>query len=233
MKSQIKSSTIKNSILCLLISFFSISCTQSNIDLVKSGNFDTCPNQNIESMVEGLWGDPVWTEFKGEDGKDYVNLTGTLTYNGKNETCLLQFLVSGENFNVNVFEINGVSQDEETIGLLVEGMCNPENVEKESVTQEDTNESNGDYLKPSDVLSDNELVGKKVSVTGVFMIVGELGFLYEETGSVTFISVDFSNLNKQDKKNIFQNCGGGCESSFLGVIGVQNGIKTIIVEKIL
>jgi hypothetical protein len=233
MKPQMKSSTIKNYFLFLLLSVFFISCKQSNIDLVKSGNFDSCPKENIQSMVEGLWENPVWTDFKGDDGKDYVNVTGTLSYNGKNETCLLQFLVSGENFNVNVFQINGVSQDEETILLLIDKMCNPDNVEKGSVSEENTNKTNGDYLKPSDVLSDNELEGKKVSVTGVFAIVGQLGFLYEEQGSITFIQVDFSKLNKEDKKNIYQNCGSGCETSFLGVIGVQNGTKTIIVEEIL
>lgn len=233
MKSLIKSSNIRNSIFCLIISVFCISCTQSNVDLVKSGNFDTCPTENIQSMVEGLWENPVWTDFKGEDGKDYVDLTGILSYDGKNERCLLQFLISGEEFSVNVFQINGVTQSEEVIVSLLEIMCNPENVTQESVTQENTNESNGDYLKPSDVLSDDELVGKRVNVTGVFLTIGSLSFLYEEQGSLTVIGVDFSKLSKEDKKIIYENCGSGCTASFLGVIDVQNGMKTVIVEELL
>lgn len=108
----------------------------------------------------------------------------------------------------------------------------------ETVTTAESSEASAespsiDFIKPSDVIVDDDLVGKKVNVKGVFMALNPWAYLYEEAGSRTFIMVNFKKLGKEDQKRLLTECDGGCEVGFSGTIALEYGNKIIVVDEIL
>lgn len=65
------------------------------------------------------------------------------------------------------------------------------------------------------------------------MHIGSLDFLYDEAGSGNFISLDVSNLDKETKKIIFQNCGRGCDAVFKGTVSKEYGKAKLIVSEVI
>lgn len=90
-----------------------------------------------------------------------------------------------------------------------------------------------EYLQPTDINVDDELVGKEVLVAGVYMHMGTWDYLYDEAGSPNFIQLDISKLPKETKKSIMQNCNEGCEAKLKGVVSKEYGIIKLLVSEVI
>ena len=90
-----------------------------------------------------------------------------------------------------------------------------------------------EYLQPTDINVDDELVGKEVLVAGVYAHMGIWDYLYDEAGSSNFIQLDISKLPKETKKAIMQNCEGGCEVKLKGVVSKEYGIIKLLVSELI
>lgn len=95
----------------------------AEVKLVKDGHLQSCPSHTVDQMVEGFMESPSWKSGKSEDGKTYVNIEGGITFHDKPVRAMIQFIVEGDNFSFNAFEMNGVpSANIIAIGLL-DKMC--------------------------------------------------------------------------------------------------------------
>jgi hypothetical protein len=85
----------------------------------------------------------------------------------------------------------------------------------------------------SDLILDYRgLVGQKMSVRGFFMAIGDLSFLYEKAGSMTFVTVDSSNLSRDDRKRLLTTCSNGCPVTIEGIVKDINYQKGIIAREL-
>jgi ssDNA-binding Zn-finger/Zn-ribbon topoisomerase 1 len=77
---------------------------------VKNGIIKGQPNKTIEQVVNSSFQNPQWKEIVRND-HNYVNITGTTTYNGQQVSVLLQYEVNDDNsFAFQALQFNGVSQ---------------------------------------------------------------------------------------------------------------------------
>ena len=89
-------------------------------------------------------------------------------------------------------------------------------------------------LQVSDVLLDIQtLKGKNVVVKGFFMNVGTLGFIYEELGSLIFISVETKNADRDTRKYLLKECSSGCNIKLKGTLSEAYGMITMNLESII
>lgn len=90
-----------------------------------------------------------------------------------------------------------------------------------------------EVLSVSDILLDfDDLLGESVTVNGVLLKMADLGFIYEERGSLVFINFDDSSANRDVRQTILKNCGSGCRATVSGV--VENTVfgKSIRIQSI-
>jgi len=101
-----------------------VGCFESEtVQMVKGGTLQACPDANVEQMVAGFMGSPSWEDIIADDGKNYVNISGDITYLDKPVRATVQFLIKDETFEFNAIEFNGVPQNQlMAMGLLTK-MC--------------------------------------------------------------------------------------------------------------
>jgi hypothetical protein len=94
------------------------------IKIVKDGSFDDCRKPTVGRLFDNYMGSPKWKSFTA-DGKNYVNVTGNITYVEKKVKALIQFNVDKNNntFEINSVEFNEVPQSIFIIAGLLEAMC--------------------------------------------------------------------------------------------------------------
>lgn len=118
--------SFKKIILLLLLVLFLVGCLpDAEVSLVKDGMLDACPQKTVGGMATDYLGAPSWQSLVAEDGKTYVNLSGKITFNEKPVDALIQFLVHerGDTFEINAFEMNGISQNLLMLNGLLTNMC--------------------------------------------------------------------------------------------------------------
>jgi hypothetical protein len=217
--------------------------------LVKGGQLDSCPSKTVEQMVDGFMNLPSWSSLTADDGNDYVNITGGITYDDKPIEAAIQYkVVSEERFEFNALEFNGIPQNPLVADTLLTAMCEEDSEsssEQSNSLEEYTSSELGENVAKadgltamavSDVMLDYEsLIGKKLYVRGFFFsLTDELNYLYEEQGSTNFILIDKKKLIREDRKFILKQCGAGCTAGFVGVLKDDDILgKIIIAEKII
>lgn len=85
-----------------------------------------------------------------------------------------------------------------------------------------SSQSSDDYTPVSvtDLRLDAEsLGGKRVEISGVLQMMGDLAMLGEERFSMNKIFVETKNLPRNDRKFIIQNCESGCQVTIRGKAG--------------
>ena len=84
-----------------------------------------CPKATVKEMVNNYVASPKWSAFVADDGEDYVNIEGEITYDDLPVDMLLQFKVNtdSERFEVNAFELNEIPQNIFMQAALLESMC--------------------------------------------------------------------------------------------------------------
>ena len=78
----------------------------------------------------------------------------------------------------------------------------------------------------------NNLVGQKVQVKGHFLPYGDLGALSENATSATTLYVDVSQLSRENRKLLLDNCSSGCNIEVEGVVGSVQFLKGITVTNL-
>ena len=105
--------------------FFINACGQTpEVLMVQGGKLESCPSKTVEQMVDGFMGSPSWASITADDGVNYVNISGDITYADKPVRALLQYkLNQDETFEFNALEFNGVPQNNLIAMGLLEKMC--------------------------------------------------------------------------------------------------------------
>ena len=93
------------------------------VELVRNGKLNSCPQATVGQVINGFMGSPKWASGKSADGQVFVNIEGDITFKDKPVRAMIQFFLDGESFSFNAFEMNGVpSANLIAIGLL-DKMC--------------------------------------------------------------------------------------------------------------
>jgi len=96
-----------------------------DLDIVKTGHLDNCPQKTLDQEVKGYFEAPRWEAGATADGQDFVNASGILTYQDKPATAVLQFLMYKDKsgFRPYLFTINGVPQPLYVTAFTLAQMC--------------------------------------------------------------------------------------------------------------
>lgn len=123
--------TVKTAVLAIigvLFIFVTVSPmlgTSKAVAMVKGGTLSLCPGHTVEQMANGFLDDPSWESGVGNNGTEFVNVSGGITLSGKPVTAVVQFTVdeTGGTFQYNAFEINEVPQNNFMAAALFKKMC--------------------------------------------------------------------------------------------------------------
>ena len=98
-------------------------CSDPDADRVKDGTLGSCPNTTVGKMAESFMSSPSWQSLTADDGKTYVNLSGGITFHDKPVDAVIQFSLTGDTFEFQAFEMNGIPQNALIAGALMDKMC--------------------------------------------------------------------------------------------------------------
>ena len=119
------------------ISLMFMACESSEVQMVKGGTLQSCPDKTVEQMVNGYMGNPEWRSLVAEDGNDYVNVVGEISYNNQPTKAEIQFQLNKEksSFRFQAWELGGKPAPDIVAAVLLEKMCyaDLENLAKELV----------------------------------------------------------------------------------------------------
>lgn len=99
-------------------------------NIVKTGHFNSHPEETIGKAVDGFFGDPSWDSGIGDDndeetrGKSLVNAKGKIKFMNKEVNAHIQFIVNekDQTFELHAFELNGIPQNQLMIIGLIDKM---------------------------------------------------------------------------------------------------------------
>ncbi|HKV96170.1 MAG TPA: hypothetical protein VJR90_01600 [Gammaproteobacteria bacterium] len=96
-----------------------------DIPLVKSSYLDNCKQRTVEQEVNAFLAAPRWEAGADSRGRDFVNIHGGVTYNGRPTAAVFQFLIDKDKrgFKYHAFTINGVPQTIYVAALTLMEMC--------------------------------------------------------------------------------------------------------------
>jgi len=96
-----------------------------DVDIVKTGHLDNCPQKNLGQEVAGYFESPRWDAGATAAGQDFVNASGILTYQDKPAVAVLQFVMYKDKtgFKYQAFTINGVPQPLYVAAFTLAQMC--------------------------------------------------------------------------------------------------------------
>ena len=114
-----------------------VACDSSEVQMVKGGTLQSCPDKTVEQMVNGYMGNPEWRSLVAEDGNDYVNVVGEISHNNQLLKAEIQFRLNKEksSFQFQAWEVEGEPAPDIIAALLLEKMCDAdlEKLAKEAV----------------------------------------------------------------------------------------------------
>lgn len=96
-----------------------------DIPLVKSSYLDNCKQRTVEQEVNAFLASPRWEAGADSRGRDFVNISGIVTYQGRPTPAIFQFLIDKDRrgFKYHAFTINGVPQSIYVAAWTLTQMC--------------------------------------------------------------------------------------------------------------
>lgn len=96
-----------------------------DIALVKNSYLDNCKQRTVEQEVNAFLASPRWEAGADKDGRDFVNISGVVTYQGRPTPAVFQFLIDKDRrgFKYHAFTINGVAQSIYVAAWTLTQMC--------------------------------------------------------------------------------------------------------------
>ncbi|MGH8279828.1 MAG: hypothetical protein ACRETQ_09745 [Gammaproteobacteria bacterium] len=94
-------------------------------ELVRTSYLDNCKQRTVEQEVNAYLGSPRWEAGADAGGRDFVNVSGIVTYRGKPVPAVFQFIIDADKrgFKYHAFAINGVPQTIYVAALTLMEMC--------------------------------------------------------------------------------------------------------------
>lgn len=116
--------SLKITVLSALALVF-VACDSNEVQMVKGGTLQSCPDKTVEQMVNGYMGNPEWRSLVAEDGNDYVNVVGEISYNNQPTKAEIQFRLNKEksSFQFQAWELGGKPAPDIVAAVLLEKMC--------------------------------------------------------------------------------------------------------------
>ena len=74
-------------------------------------------------MADAFMANPSWTDFASTTGGTVVELTGGITFDSADVEALIQFDLTGSNFEAVYLSLNEVSQSKLMLSSLLTKMC--------------------------------------------------------------------------------------------------------------
>lgn len=112
-----------------------MACESSEVQTVKRGSLQSCPDKTVEQMVNGYMGNPEWRSLVAKDGNDYVNVVGEISYNNQPTKAEIQFQLNKDksSFQLYAWELGGEPASNFVAAILFKKMCyaDLENLAKE------------------------------------------------------------------------------------------------------
>ncbi len=93
------------------------------IKSVKEGSIQACPSSTLGEMGDAFLSNSSWRDFDSISGSKVVELTGGFNYDGMPVDAVIQFEVTGSNFETSYLGINGVDQNLLVLSALLTKMC--------------------------------------------------------------------------------------------------------------
>ncbi|MGA9852056.1 MAG: zinc ribbon domain-containing protein [Gammaproteobacteria bacterium] len=96
-----------------------------DVRVVQTAYLDNCPGKTVEQEVNGFFASPRWQAGATSEGRDFVNVSGIVTYQGKSATAVFQFLMNKDKsgFKYQAFSISGVPQSLYVAAFTLAQMC--------------------------------------------------------------------------------------------------------------
>lgn len=95
----------------------------ANVSSVKDAYLSSCPNATLGHMADAFMANPSWSDFASTTGGTVVELTGGITFDGADVEALIQFDLTGANFEAVYLSLNEVSQSKLMLSSLLTKMC--------------------------------------------------------------------------------------------------------------
>lgn len=132
------------------------------VALVKRGTLQLCPNSTVSQMVDGFMGDPSWESGADEDGVQFVNVGGDITFHDKPVHAVIQFTVNEKegSFQYQALEFNEVPQANLLAMGLMAKMCEGAQTQVPSGISEGSEPVSA---KPAAVAADEETAASPVA----------------------------------------------------------------------
>jgi hypothetical protein len=92
------------------------------VQSVKDGKLYGYPSMTLGEALGGFMSNVKWESLKADDGHTYVNVRGSITYDGEPVTAVVQYKLIDKagRFEFSAFEINGVPQPDYLYNDLIE-----------------------------------------------------------------------------------------------------------------
>ncbi len=83
------------------------------VQMVQDGTLGDYPSQTLGEAVDGFLRNPRWEHIRGDDGNDYVNISGKASFMDSTVDMQLQYRVDRDSgsFELQAFEMNDVPQN--------------------------------------------------------------------------------------------------------------------------
>ena len=94
-----------------------------NVSSVKDAYLSSCPSATLGQMADAFMANPSWSDFASTSGGTVVELTGGITYDGADVEALIQFDLTGSNFEAVYLSLNEISQNKLMLSGLLTNMC--------------------------------------------------------------------------------------------------------------
>lgn len=130
-------------------------------------------------------------------------------------------------FNGEQVDIHLCNDKLKTLRVIIQSNLLNTTSSSETSLDKTTESTNSEALLPSDILADDDLEGKVISVKGVYLQMGQIGMIYDEAGSTSGIIVDIASMSKDEKKQIIKGCSQGCEINLKAKVINQSGTKKL------
>jgi len=106
--------------------------SSKEISIVKKGSIKACPNYTVEELVNNFMDKPKWEHIVADNGIDYVNISGIITFYGKPAKGMLQLWLRNGDFGFQAFEIDEEPQNENMASALIIEMCKSAKVKEKA-----------------------------------------------------------------------------------------------------
>ena len=91
---------------------------------VRTGILDACPNQNVETLINGKIKNAQWDNFLSKETNEYiVSVRGQVSILNQTSPIHMQFAVDGDNFEIRFLELDSEPQDENGVSEFVSYLC--------------------------------------------------------------------------------------------------------------